>query len=189
MNIPATITAGDSVTWRDVATKDNLGNAIDSGSWTLIYYLRTNATSNGATVTGSPYGPGWQLTLSAATTGGFTPGTWFWQAIATSGSDKQTLGAGQLIVVAGLAYQGSPGAYDGRSQAQKDLDAVDSAIRALVSGGVVQEYRIGNRSLKKYDLADLQVLRARLLAEVKREQAASLMAQGLGNPRSLFVRF
>ena len=53
----------------------------------------------------------------------------------------------------------------------------------------MQEYRIGTRNLKKYDLVDLIQLESKLKAEVKREQAASLQAQGLGNPHNLFVRF
>ena len=189
MNIPAQITAGDTVKWRDGAATDTLGNLIDSSGWTLTYYLRTNTASEGATAVGAVYGTGWETTLSATTTTAFDAGRWYWQAIATKGSEKFTLGAGQLDVVAALNYTGNPAAFDGRTQANKDLDAVDLAIRTLVSGGVVQEYSIGNRRLKKYDLSELQMLRSRLIAEVKREQAAATMAQGLGNPHNMFVRF
>ena len=76
-----------------------------------------------------------------------------------------------------------------RTQAQKDLEAVQTAIRTLLAGGAVQEYRIGNRNLKRYDLADLIQLEGRLKAEVKREEQAELIANGLGNPRNMFVRF
>lgn len=189
MKIPAQIRAGDTIKWRDDAGVDNLGNEIISSTWTLTYYLRTNTASEGSTVVGTSYGNGWEFTISATTSAAFDAGDWYWQAIATSGSDKVTLGAGQLEVLAALEYSGTPGAFDGRSQAQKDLDAVQAAIRALVSGGVVKEYTIGNRNLKKYDLPDLLQLEAKLKAEVKREQMAELMANGLGNPHNLFVRF
>ena len=188
MQIPATIRAGDTVKWRDEAGTDNLGNAIDSGSWTLTYYLRTNTASEGATVVGVADGQGWAFTLAAATTAGFDAGQWFWQAVATSGSEKVTLGAGQLEVLAALEYSGTPGAFDGRSQAQKDLDAVQTAIRGLISGGAKQ-YTIGSRSFTKVDLAELMERESRLKAEVKREQKAELIANGLGNPHNLFVRF
>lgn len=189
MNIPAQIRAGDTVKWRDAASKDAFGNAVTSADWTLTYYLRTNTASEGATVVGAAYEQGWELTIAATTSAAFDAGVWYWQAIATKGSEKITLGAGQLSVLAALSYSGTPAALDGRTQAQKDLDAVDAAIRAIVSGGAVQEYRIGTRNLKKYDLSELQVLRSRLIAEVKREQAAALVAQGLGNPHNVFVRF
>ena len=189
MNIPAQIRAGDTVTWRDEAARDNLGNAIDSSSWTLTYYLRTNTASEGATVVGTAYSSGWTFTISATTSGGFDAGQWYWQALATAGSEKLTIGAGQLEVLAGLNYTGTPSAFDGRSQAEKDLDAVQAAMRAIISGGAVAEYSIGSRRLKKMEMADLIQLEAKLKAEVKREQAATMVANGLGSPHNLFVRF
>jgi hypothetical protein len=189
VNIPAQIRAGDTVTWRDEAARDNLGNAITSSSWTLTYYLRTNTASEGATVVGTAYGSGWELSIAAGTSGAFDAGTWFWQAIATAGSDKVTVGAGQLTVQAALNYTGTPGAFDGRSQAQKDLDAVQAAMRSIIAGGAVAEYSIGSRRLKKMEMADLIQLEGKLKAEVKREQAATMVANGLGSPHNLFVRF
>lgn len=189
MNIPAQIRAGDTVKWRDDAGRDNLGNAITSASWTLTYYLRTNTANEGATVVGVAYGQGWEVSIPAATSAGFDAGQWYWQAIATAGAETVTLGAGQLEVLAALNYAGAPGAFDGRTQAQKDLDAVQAAIRTMISGGAVQEYTIGNRRLKKMEMADLLTLESSLKASVKREQAAQLAANGLGNPHNLFVRF
>ena len=189
MKIPAQIRAGDTIKWRDDAGVDNLGKEISSSTWTLTYFLRTNTASEGATVVGVAYGTGWEFTIAAAISADFDAGEWYWQAQATSGSDKVTLGAGQLQVLAALSYTGTPGAVDGRSQAQQDLDAVQAAIRAIVAGGVAKEYTIGNRNLKKYDMADLLQLEAKLKAEVKREQMAELIANGLGNPHNLFVRF
>ena len=189
MNIPSTIRAGDTVKWRDDASVDVFGNEVTSSDWTLKYYLRTNTASEGATVTGSAYGTGWQFTIAASTTSGFDAGNWYWQAIATKDSESLTLGNGTFVVKATLSYSDTPGAFDGRTQAQKDLDAVQAAIRAIVDGGVVQEYRIGTRNLKKYDLPDLIQLEGKLKAEVKREQQAELIANGLGNPRNMFVRF
>jgi len=189
VNIPTTIRAGDTVKWRDDASTDVFGNEVTSSDWTLKYYLRTNTASEGATSTGSAYGTGWQFTIAASTTADFDAGNWYWTAVATKDSEVITLGNGSLTVEAALTYSGTPGAYDGRTQAQKDLDAVQAAIRAIVDGGVVQEYRIGTRNLKKYDLPDLIQLEGKLKAEVKREQQAELIANGLGNPRNMFVRF
>jgi hypothetical protein len=190
VNIPAQIRAGDTVKWRDVASSDNLGNAISSsGGWTLTYYLRFNKTHEGATVVGTAYGTGWEFLIAQGTSTGFDSGQWYWQAEATKSGEHVTLGAGQLEVLPGLSYAGQPSAFDGRSQAQKDLDAVQAAIRAMIAGGAVAEYTIGSRRLKKMELADLLTLEGKLKAEVKREQAAALAANGLGNPHNLFVRF
>ena len=189
MNIPSEIRTGDTIQWRDVAGVNNLGDAISSSDYTLTYYLRTSRTSAGATVVGSAYDTGWQFSIAAGTSANFDAGAWYWQAVATKTGSTVTLGSGQLTVLASLSYAGSPGAVDGRSQAQQDLDAVQAAIRTIVAGGVAKEYTIGNRSLKKYDMADLLQLESKLKAEVKREQMADLIANGLGNPHNLFVRF
>lgn len=190
MNFPARITEGDTVKWRDDAASDALGNPITSANWTLKYYFRFNRNNHGATATGTAYGQGWEFTLSATTTDGFhADDTGYWQAVATKGSEAITLGAGQFQIDANLAYTGTPAAIDNRSQAQKDLDAVQAAIRAQISGGAVAEYSIGTRRLKKMEMADLLTLEAKLKSEVKREQAATMVANGLGSPHNLFVRF
>lgn len=177
--------------WRDVPATDGLGQPITSSTHNLTYYLRTNTSSEAATVLGVLEGSGWLFSIPAATSAGFDAGSWYFQAVANKVTDgsRTTLGAGHLTVLPSLAYVGSPGAYDGRSQAEKDLDAVTAAIRALSAGGAVQEYRIGQRSLKRYDLSELLVLQSRLKAEVMREKKAEMIANGLGNPHSVFVRF
>tara|TARA_B100001939_G_scaffold123265_1_gene106877 strand:- start:132 stop:707 length:576 start_codon:yes stop_codon:yes gene_type:complete len=190
VNIPSEIRAGDTVKWRDDSSTDVFGNEIKSDEWTLKYYLRSNVRPGLAhTTTGSVYSTGWEFTISATDSAAFDSGDWYWQAIASKGSEKITLGYGKLTVEVNLEYSGIPGAFDGRTQAKKDLDAVQAAIRTLISGGAVQEYKIGNRNLKRYDLPDLIQLEGRLKAEVKREEQAEMIANGLGNPRNMFVRF
>lgn len=191
MKIPSEIRAGDTIVWVDAPSVDVFGAPVDSATHGLTYYLRTNTASEGATVVGVAEGSGWKFTISPGTSAGFDAGTWYFQAVAVAVSDgaKTTLGSGSLTVAPSLSYAGSPGAFDGRSQAQKDLEACQAAIRALMSGGAVQEYRIGTRSLKRYELADLLALESKLKADVAREQKAAMIANGLGNPHNLFVRF
>ena len=190
MNIPSEIRAGDTVKWRDNSSTDVFGNEIKSDEWTLKYYLRTNVTPAAHTATGSVYGTGWEFTISATDSANFESGDWYWQAIATKGAESLTLGYGNLTVEASLSYTGSATPqYDGRTQTEKDLKAVEEAIRTLMAGGAVQEYRIGNRNLKRYELQDLMQLKGQLLAEINREQMAEKIANGLGNPRNMFVRF
>ena len=188
MNIPSTIRAGDTITWRDDAAVDYLGDAVTSATYSLTYYLRTNTASEGATVTATTYGTGWQSTISATTSAAFDAGTWYWQAIATAGATKVTLGSGQLTVLAALSYTGTPGALDGRSQSRQDLEAVQLAIRTLISSGA-KAYTIGNRQLTKLDLPSLIERESYLKGLVAREEAAERVANGLGDPRNLFVRF
>lgn len=189
MTIPATFRAGDTVAWRDDATTDSLGNAVSSGAWSLAYYLRNATAGAGLTVASTSYGSGWETTISATSSAALAAGSWYWAARATSGANALTIGSGRLTILAALNYSGSPAAFDGRSQARQDLDAVQSAIRALISGGAVKRYTIGSRQLERFSLAELIELESRLKAEVAKEEAAERMANGLGDPRNLFVRF
>lgn len=186
MRIPGQITAGDSISWTDATSRDNLGNAITSGDWTLTYILRGPSS---LTVTAEANGPGWKTSLTAAQTKALTPGTYYWQAHATNGDNRVTLGQGTTKIVADLAYTNNPAAYDGRSEAEKALAAIDAEISARLTGGMAEEYTIGNRSLKKTSMRDLVELQSRYKTIVTRERQAQKIAQGLGNPRAMFVRF
>jgi hypothetical protein len=97
-----------------------------------------------------------------------------------------TIASGSFDVLANLT---TAGAVDARSQARRDLDACQAAIRAVIAGGGAQEYRIGARMVRRYELSELLRLEGQLKAEVAREEAAEAIASGRGNPFSLFVRF
>ena len=190
MTIPSKVRAGDILQWRDSETEDVFGNAITSTEWSVTYYLRTNTASEAHITSSSAYLSGWQFTVASAVTANFDAGDWYFQADADkSGAEKQTILSGQFEVLPSLVYSGSAAAYDGRSQIRKDLDQVQTAIRAVASGGGVKEYKIGTRQAKKYELAELFQLEAKLKAELAREEASEKIANGLGNPRNLFVRF
>ncbi len=168
---------------------DLSGAAATSATWTLTSYLRTNTAAEGATVVGTARSDGgWDMAITATTTGGFDAGEWQWQTRISSGATVITIGAGSTTVLASLSYAGSPDAFDGRSQAQQDLDAVQAAIRAIISKGSKQ-YTIGSRSYTAQDLGLLMQREAQLKAIVAREKAAEKVAAGLGDPRNLFVRF
>jgi hypothetical protein len=180
VQIPSVIRAGDSVTWRVDASTDNLGNSIDSSTWTLDYYLRTSTASQGTSIAGTPYGTGWEFTLTSAVSTTLEAGNWFWQAVAAS--------SGQLQVLPSLAFTGDPTAFDGRSQAEQDLESVQTAIRSLITKGSKQ-YSIGSRSYTAQDLGLLMQRESQLKAIVARERAKEKIAQGLGDPMNVFVRF
>ena len=190
MTFPQKVIAGDFLQWRIPASQDVFGNSISSPDWSVVYYLRTNTSSEGATVNSSAYNDGFEFSIAAATTANFDAGNWFYQAVANkSGQQTQTIYRGSFEVFATQSYSGTPTAYDGRTQLQKDLDSVETAIRTIMSGGAIKEYKIGTRNAKKYELSELIMLKSLLKAELIREQQAELIANGLGNPRATFVRF
>lgn len=192
MAIPPSITSGVDAVWVDAETVDVFGDAVTSSTHSLVYYFRLNTNSQGITATAVAYNSGWKTTLTAAATGAADPSPgWFFQAVLTKIGDSiiQEYSRGQIEIRPSLAYSGTPGAFDGRTQAQQDLDAVKAAIRSIVSGGAVSEYKIGSRNLKRYDLSELIELESRLKSIVAKENKAKLIASGLGDPHNLYVRF
>jgi hypothetical protein len=189
--VPDLIYAGDTVIFDVPAFKDAIGTTIDSGTYTLRWYARTNTASEGATITGVAEGDGWRITIPASTTVNFDAGLWTWQAVATEDTNntQYTAGRGQFTVKATASYTGTPGAFDDRSRAEIDLENVDAAIRTLSSGGMVQEYSIGGRSLRRYKMTELLELRSTLQNEVAMERRRERIRQGLGNPGLAKVRF
>ena len=51
------------------------------------------------------------------------------------------------------------------------LDAVNSAIDSILSGGAVKSYSIGGRNIQRFSLADLYELRDRLTRSVARSSS------------------
>lgn len=178
-NIPASIVSGDSARWTDTDLED-----VTSSEWTLTYYLRGPATLD---VQGVAFAGGWNFSITTAQSATLTAGAYSFSAVATKTGERKTLGSGSLTVAPNIASAGA--GFDGRSQAKKDLDAVQAAIRTIISGGAVQSYSIGNRSLSKMPMADLLALESKLKAEVFREGRADSIRKGLGDPRTLKVRF
>lgn len=189
MTVPATIRAGNTSTWIVPPSVDLSGAVASSSTWTLTTFLRNTAAGMGATVVGTARSDGgWDNTISATTSASFAAGTWAWESRITSGSVVITLGSGTTTVLPSLSYQGTPAAFDGRSQAEQDLAEVQAAIRSLVSKGS-KAYTIGSRSFTSLDLPALIQRESQLKAIVNRERAAEKVAAGLGDPRSMFVRF
>ena len=71
---------------------------------------------------------------------------------------------------------------------EKDLQTVQAAIRTLTQDKAA-EYSIGNRRFKRQDLATLIARESQLKSIVFSERRASMIAQGLGDPKTMFVRF
>ncbi len=184
MKIPATIAAGDSATWKDAPTVDNARRALSPPSWTLKYAIRGAQTLD---LTATQDGTDWTTSISKAQSAALTAGRYYWQAYVENGSERITIGNGQLDITPNLSTA-SAGA-ELRTQSKQDLDAVQAAMRAMIAGGAVQKYMIHGRQVEKMTMADLIQLESKLKATVARENAAQSIANGQGNPNNVFVRF
>lgn len=181
---PAEIYQGDKIQW--------IESRVAPDATAVTVWLRASAAGAGVQVQATDTEDGWLVVLSAQATAVMAAGNWSLQVVSTVEGAPITKGRGSFTVRRSLAFSGTAGAFDDRSQAQRDLDAVDEAIRALTSGA--QEYQIGSlgnggRKVVRADLSELIKWRDRLKAEVMREKRAEMIAQGLGDPRRLYVRF
>lgn len=184
MSQPGEFYQSDRIQW--------IESRVDPDATAVVVWLRAPTAGAGVEAQATNTGDGWQVALTAQTTAAMAAGGWQLQVVSTVGGAPITTGRGSLTVRRSLAFSGAPGAFDDRSQAQIDLDAVDEAIRALTSGA--QEYQIGalgtgGRKVRRADLAELIKWRDRLKSDVAREKRAAMIAQGLGDPRRLYVRF
>ena len=181
---PAEFYQGDLTSW--------IESRVHPDATAVRVWFRAAAAGAGVEAVATDTADGWRVTLTAQTTTAMAAGAWELQIVSTVNGAPLTTGRGSLTVRKSLAFSGTAGAFDDRSQAQKDLEAVEEAIRALTTGA--QEYQIGSlgnggRKVVRADLAELIKWRDRLKAEVAREKRAEMIAQGLGDPRRLYVRF
>ena len=181
--IPSEFRAGDSVSWTEYEAP--------KGTTAIRAYLRTSAAS-GATVDATASADDWAFEIAANTTAVLTAGSYLAQFVATVATKPVTYREARFQVLPSLAYTGSQTAIETRSAARIRLDSVEAAIDALTSGA--QEYQIGigtsgGRRVRRADLKDLIEWRDRLKAEVRAEERADAIANGKGDPNTLYTRF
>lgn len=166
MSVPSKIYVGDNVEWVDAA--------VPSTATAVSVYFRTNTAGAGVVATGSLDEDTWTITLPATSTETMVAGSWAWQALASTPDGQVTYATGRVEVESSFAFVGTPDAVDLRTQAEKDLDAVEEAIRVLSSGA--QSYTIGTatggRTFTRANLNNLVAWRDRLVARVAAERQA-----------------
>lgn len=170
---PASLRAGDFLTWLKTLA-DYPANA----GWTLAYTL-INATSK-ITITASASGADHLVSVPAATTAGYTAGTYQWMARVTKATEIYTVGSGSMIVQQNLAALTT---FDGRSHATKMLEAIEAAFEGRASQ-TQMEMEINGRRLRHYGMDELIKWRSFYKAEVAKEaSAASLARTGINRNR------
>lgn len=184
---PTELVVGDRWQWK----RTDLGSDYPPASYTLKYSARLEG-SNAAEIeiTATASGSDYLIEVPVATTSTKTPGRYHWQAYITRNSDSQrvTIGSGTFLLKANRDLD----TVDPRSHARKCLTSIEAALEAFASN-TVKSYTIttgtGSRSVTKHDVAELIVLRDKYLAEVRREENALRIAQGLGAKNRVLVRF
>lgn len=180
---PSEVVVGDTWTWK----RDDLAVDYPPASYALSYFLKIEgSTVSPISLTASESGNEYQVTVAAATTAGYTAGTYRWDAYMTRSSDsaRVRIGFGQLVVLPNRATSTA----DPRSHAQKVL----AAIEALLEGRSTQDvnsYSIKDRSLSKMTAEELVQWREYYRREVNREKINERARLGKSTGRTMAVRF
>lgn len=138
--------------------------AYPAPAWVVTVLLRGKSSIDlEAVADGSQH----RLRADAATTGQWAPGDYWYSIRATDGDDVVEIEQGHVAILPDMAS--APVGYDGRTQAQIALEAIDAVIakRATLDQ---ERYRINNRELYRTPIADLLKLRSYYAEQVNREK-------------------
>lgn len=187
MSIPATLTAGDSLS---LYIPSQGYPAADGWSITLLLVpaVSTGTRYTASTSAADPDDASAHL-LSVATTATalWVAGEYSWVLQASKAAERVTIATGRTTVRPDPAAV-STAAMDLRSTARQALDAVNAYL-ANPANLASASYSIAGRSLNRHSMADLLALRSRLQVEVSREEAADRASAGLPDKRRIYVRF
>lgn len=175
---PASFVAGDTVQWIKTVS-----DYLPADGWVLAYTW----SSAGATfsVTASDNGDGRYLVdIPAATSIGYAPGEYKWQANVTLALERHTVDWGSMRVSPDYA---STAPQDSRTTARRLLDAVEAALEGRADTDQLS-YSVGGVSISRMTLSEMLAARNQLKAEVGREDHWERVRNGLGSPQNILVR-
>lgn len=158
---PATVTAGDSITWRV-----SLSDFHASEGWALSYTITSATAAYGFTA--APDGDAYLVSIDPATSALWSSGRYTLVGAVTNGSARHSVRRASLQVFS--LHDGSTAA-DTRSHARKMLDAIEAWLESRDPG--VAAYTIHGRQMQYIDIGDLLRLRDRYRAEVAAEERAA----------------
>jgi len=178
---PAEIVPGETIEWRK-----SLADYSPADGWALTYYFR-NASGTGFDAAGTADGGSWEVSQVVPVT--VAAGRIDWEAWVKKGSEERRADKGTATVTASLKAVAADGAFDGRTQAERDLDAVRQALVPATSAAV-QEYEIAgvgsSRRLRYFSKEELLALETRLAQRVNKERRAARHKQGASYFKNIY---
>lgn len=148
--------------------------AYPAPDWDVTAHLRGPSSIN---LTSDAEGSQHRFHATAAATSGWAAGAYWYTLRATDGTDVVEVENGQVEILPDLVNQTGP--YDGRTQAQIALEAIEAVLanRATMDQ---ERYRINNRELYRTSIEDLLKLRAHYRREVQQEKAKACGSNQFG---------
>lgn len=176
LNIPDKIQAGDTLKFTDSSAN------YPAPTWAVTYTLYNGDIQ--LSFSSSANGAEHDFNVSHSITSGWPMGEYRYQATATDGADKFTLGTGLVRILPDLA-----GSLSGQlTHVEKTLKKVEATIEALAS----KEHAAINFNGRAYtmrDIGELLALRDKYKAELNSIRAAERINAGKSSGRKIKVRF
>ena len=157
-----------------------------SAGWVLRLTLASAAARYQAAASAS--GNDHVLTVAASTTAGWAAGAYTWVVDATLAGVRKTVANGTTQILPDLAKTTQTG-YDGRSPYQKALDNAETALITHGANAYLESIQVGDRKQVFTAQGDFLAFISRLRYEVRREQQADRLRQGLPPASTLYARF
>lgn len=162
---PLASIAGDSMRWQR-----SFHEYPASAGWTLTYALNNAAqryiVASEDVVADSD---GFTVSIPSSETKTWAPGEYLWLAVLQNASTgaRITGAAGRITIQPDVLDATAP--IDTRTQEEIALENVKATIAGRASDGVL-EYKIGDRELRRYSMAELMSLKSYLASEVKQQR-------------------
>lgn len=172
---PENFIAGDTVKW-----KRSLDDYKASASWVLKYALRGAGTIN---LTATASGDDHLITIAAATSAGYTPGTYSWIAYVEKAGERYTIAQGYTTIKANLATATS--VTDRLLSIEADITAINGYLSKNYK---FSSYAIAGRSLNQHSITDLFTLKDRLQRELNTLRSEEKIRRGLDSGKIIRVR-
>lgn len=140
--------------------------------WAVTFQLVGRA-SGALASTPRPTTADYLVTIDTTASAAFLAGAYHWTAIATLAGESYVAASGTVDITASPTLTALS---DARSFAALTLEKVEAEIGARFGtnssplGAAHESYTIGGRNITKISIADLQVMRARLIGEVEKER-------------------
>ena len=166
---PLKIAAGDSLSW-----ERTLEDYPASSGYVLHYALFNLAAA--ITIDGTADGDKHVISVGAATTGAWAAGRYDWAAFVTGPSAfKKSLFTGVINIAPDL----TAGPQDGRSHAQKMLEAIEAALEGNATAQELDLVKadFGPRAIER-DVGALRTARREYRNEVAKEARLAARARG-----------
>lgn len=169
MEIPATLTAGDTWSWTDSLAD------YEAPTWQVVYYLRGPQQ---ITLTSADDGADHEFDIAASTTATYKPGSYDWAARVDDGTTFTTIATGRVTVLANFANA----AHEFRSFWRQVLDELEPVI--LGRAGTDQlSMSIAGRSLQRMSWDELLSVYDRAKIEVASDMGDSAKKYVVGAAR------